>query len=351
MANDVFAVSRKLLESDLWLNEPFTRAQAWIDLIGLARWRNGHARINGAKIVVNRGELCWSQMQLAKRWKWSRGKVIRFLNELETEQQIVQRKQGQTVVISLLNFDRYQFGGTTNGTTDERPTGQQTIRERYNGRTADRTTDGTRKNKGNKDKKENNPPPPTPSGIGVVDWEVVEDMLFHFGVAKTDQCVKAVQKRGLSPDRIADLITHWQSLLVEFPNRWRSPPGVLYERIKNDRLDSSVADHWPPPDEATQRRVRTEKRRENERQKRQSEAAQDQAIRQAESDLEGEYQSQWDAMTPDQQGELGRLVSGERWKLIRGKPALIRTMVFDYARQQNIDRLSDLLNSKVDNTT
>ena len=116
---------RKLFESDLWLNEPFTRGQAWLDLIHLAKWKAGKTVIRGNTIYLARGQLAGSSVFLAERWRWSRGKVARFLDELENEQQIGQQKSAVTTVITITNYDAYQ---QTDSKTDSRRTadGQQT---------------------------------------------------------------------------------------------------------------------------------------------------------------------------------------------------------------------------------
>jgi len=155
MKNNWFAVNRSILESDLWLSEVFSRAHAWIDIIALARFKAGHARLRGVKITLDRGELCWSEIELAKRWKWSRGKVRRFLSELKTDQRIVQRKTPVTTVISVLNYDLYQPPGTTDETADGPQTGQQTDRKQDSKRTADGTANGTGKNNVKNDGMEN----------------------------------------------------------------------------------------------------------------------------------------------------------------------------------------------------
>lgn len=80
--NNYFYVNRSLLQSDRWLEEPFTRGQAWVDMFGLANHKDGYIRVSGYKVIVQRGQLGWSQRALCTRWKWSRGKLIRFLNEL-----------------------------------------------------------------------------------------------------------------------------------------------------------------------------------------------------------------------------------------------------------------------------
>ena len=129
--NGWFVVHRKLLRSDFWTTEPFSRAQAWVDLIGLANFQDGHIRVRGNLVDVPRGSVGWSVVKLATRWKWSRGKAIRFLNELEAEQQIVQHKHAVSTVIAIANYGRYQLDGTADGTADGQQTVQQTDSRRY----------------------------------------------------------------------------------------------------------------------------------------------------------------------------------------------------------------------------
>lgn len=76
------------------------------------------------------GEVAWSEDSLAERWKWSRGKVRRYLKELETVQQIVHHKKYTVSRIKIVNYLEYQRNGTTSSTTDG-------------------TTDGTNDNNGN----------------------------------------------------------------------------------------------------------------------------------------------------------------------------------------------------------
>ncbi len=138
-----FFVNRALLESDRWLEDPFSRAQAWIDLIGLARHKDGFAMIRGIKIDLKRGQLCRSQVTLAKRWKWSRGRVKRYLDALQmrndielksvqqTVQQTVQENKYLTTLITVINYNKWQGDGTTGDTADGTANGQQTDSRRY----------------------------------------------------------------------------------------------------------------------------------------------------------------------------------------------------------------------------
>ena len=118
---------RKITDNPLWTDTKFTSGQAWVDLILLANHKPGQIRIRGIKVDVPRGCCGWSQGALAERWKWSRGRVIRFLDELQTVQQIEQQKTNVTTLIKIKNYDSYQGDGTADSTAD----GQQTDSKRY----------------------------------------------------------------------------------------------------------------------------------------------------------------------------------------------------------------------------
>jgi hypothetical protein len=116
---NIFGISRKLLSSDEWLGETFTKGQAWVDLVGLARWQDGHVMFGTTRIDLNRGQLAWSVKNLAKRWGWSRGKAVRQLSVWEAKQQVIQAGNRITTVITITNYDQYQFGDTTYDTTPD----------------------------------------------------------------------------------------------------------------------------------------------------------------------------------------------------------------------------------------
>lgn len=101
-------VNRKLFDSDLWLADTFTKGQAWVDLFGNANHTVGKFWVRGNEVKIYRGQIGWSELTMAKRWRWSKNKVRRFLKWLETEQQIKQQKTPITTVITILNYDKYQ---------------------------------------------------------------------------------------------------------------------------------------------------------------------------------------------------------------------------------------------------
>lgn len=134
-----FYVNRYLLSSRRWLSEKFTRGQAWVDMFGLANHKDSFVRVRGMKVIVLRGQLGWSQESLAARWKWSRGKVKRFLNELENDGDIVQQTDNKKTIVSINKYDYWQGNNTANSTTN----GHQTDIKQYSN------------NKDNKEKNDN----------------------------------------------------------------------------------------------------------------------------------------------------------------------------------------------------
>ncbi len=103
-----FKIYRKLCDSPLWLSEPFTRGQAWIDLIYLASYSDTFFFVRGNRVDVKTGQVAWSEPKLALRWQWSRTKLRSFLNMLEKEQQIIQHKNNITQIVTIVNYEKYQ---------------------------------------------------------------------------------------------------------------------------------------------------------------------------------------------------------------------------------------------------
>lgn len=111
-------IHRKITNDPMYFAEPFTRMQAFLDLVLIANFQPTVMYKRGIKINVGRGQTVRSEHELAERWRWSRGKVRRFLSVLETDQKIVQQKSRVCNCISVVNYDKYQLDDTTDSTTD-----------------------------------------------------------------------------------------------------------------------------------------------------------------------------------------------------------------------------------------
>ncbi len=160
-----FSINRRLLDSDMWKGERFTRGQAWVDLIGLASHEEKTFWIRGIEVKVARGQLAWSKKKLMKRWGWSKGKVTRFLNLLKMKHQIntqpAHQKCDVTTLISITNYDRYQ----TNGPQTDPQTVPQVIPQTDPKRTPYNNIITKQQNKKNKGGRKKAKPfkPPTPN--------------------------------------------------------------------------------------------------------------------------------------------------------------------------------------------
>jgi hypothetical protein len=110
-----FAVNRSLINSEFWTSEKFTKPQAWIDLIGLARHTDGVEWRRGIKYPVLRGQLSWSEQKLGVRWMWSRMKVRRFLSVLSDDGQVKQEKNNLRSLTTIIDYDLYQPNDLTGG--------------------------------------------------------------------------------------------------------------------------------------------------------------------------------------------------------------------------------------------
>jgi len=131
MSSGWVLIWREMFESGLWLSEPFTRGQAWVDLILLANHAPSKFYIRGREVKVGRGQIARSETALAERWQWSRGKVRRYIQKLETVQQIVQQKNRLITLITITNYNKYQ------------PVNGKVIQQNSKSDTSDSTTDGT----------------------------------------------------------------------------------------------------------------------------------------------------------------------------------------------------------------
>ena len=105
---------RKLAENEMWLSEPFTKGQAWVDLLMMAD---------------RTGTIDTTTNELAERWQWSRWKVMRFLQQLQdctmirTPSRTGQRTPSRTSLI-VVAWDKFQ--GQRTGERTSNRTGKRT---------------------------------------------------------------------------------------------------------------------------------------------------------------------------------------------------------------------------------
>jgi len=115
--NGWIKLHRQIQDCWIWFDEPFTKAQAWIDLLLLANHKEKKISINGKPVVIQRGQYHTSVCKLASRWKWNRKTVSRFLDVLENDHMLSQVRTSTGTTITIENYDVFQDEGTTVGTT------------------------------------------------------------------------------------------------------------------------------------------------------------------------------------------------------------------------------------------
>lgn len=116
-------LARCFKNNTLWKERRvFSKAEAWIFLLGRAALQTTKVTTGMRAFTVSRGSLRTSIAALGSEWKWSRGKVSRFLELLKGEQLIEQSTDSGATVISITNFDTY----TSDGTTTEQRAEQRT---------------------------------------------------------------------------------------------------------------------------------------------------------------------------------------------------------------------------------
>lgn len=105
------SLHRQIMENEFYFVDRFTKMQAWIDLLLLANHKPVTIFIRGNEINLKEGQLAYSQLSLAKRWKWNRKTVDKFLSMLQNREMLDNRKTHLTTIISILKWNDFQQSG------------------------------------------------------------------------------------------------------------------------------------------------------------------------------------------------------------------------------------------------
>ena len=213
---------RAMAEDDDYLAEPLCKSAARTDLLILANYKPSILRIRGNEIKVEIGQVAWSEEALAKRWKWSRGKVRRFLKNEEKKGKIVQQKTPSITLITILCGCKELRSSTTDGTTDSTT---DSTTDGTTDSTTDSTADGTHPNKViKKERKKEN-----------ITFDVFWDL---YGYKKSK--AKAEPKwKNLTDAERAKIIETLPAFLKEHPNTKYRPHPITY--LNGKRWEDELA--------------------------------------------------------------------------------------------------------------
>ncbi len=106
-------VNRNILEHWIWNEKPFSKGQAWVDIILLANHSDKKILLAGELVEIKKGSFITSELKLMKRWGWSKNKVRAFLKLLETDSMIVKESNHKRTAINVVNYGKYQVLETT----------------------------------------------------------------------------------------------------------------------------------------------------------------------------------------------------------------------------------------------
>ena len=101
-------IFREIQHNWVWSDKPFSKGQAWIDLIILAK-RTDEKFTSGNRIISGkRGCVYKSILYLSDRWGWDRKKTRAFLDALEEDKMITVKAAANGTTIRIENYEEYQ---------------------------------------------------------------------------------------------------------------------------------------------------------------------------------------------------------------------------------------------------
>lgn len=109
---------REIQEHWLWTDKPFSKGQAWIDLILLANHKTNKFLLGSELVEVKEGSFITSELKLMERWGWGKEKTRKFLNLLQSDGMIIKKSDRKKTTINIVNYSKYRTLQTTAQTTN-----------------------------------------------------------------------------------------------------------------------------------------------------------------------------------------------------------------------------------------
>ena len=119
---------RSIRDHWLWKVKPFDPARAWIDLVLDANHDEGKVFTGANLVKIGRGQDWVSVRALADRWGWSRDRVSKYLDMLESDSMIQKKPTPSGTLLTIVNYDIYQIRQDTKTDTKKTQTRTETGR-------------------------------------------------------------------------------------------------------------------------------------------------------------------------------------------------------------------------------
>ena len=157
---------RAIQDNWIWkYQEPFDHRSAWIDLLLLVNHKEEKLPVGCSIKTIKPGQRWTSYKWLGQRWGWSYRKVLRFMEQLVSDQMVYVDGTPNGTLLTIVNWDSFNGGGTTHDTTDDTTNGTT---DDITPVITDGTTDGiqTRSKEYKNDKEVKNKRTPAPPSDG-----------------------------------------------------------------------------------------------------------------------------------------------------------------------------------------
>lgn len=99
---------RDIQEHWSWKDKPFTKGQAWIDIIFRCNHVCKKVPRGSGFVWVLRGQFIFSNYKLAEAWGWSESSVRLFLKLLQEDGMLIIRSQNKYTLYEVVNYCAYQ---------------------------------------------------------------------------------------------------------------------------------------------------------------------------------------------------------------------------------------------------
>lgn len=120
-------IDRGITSHWVWEDKPFSKGQAWIDLILLANHKDVKQESGSTVKIFKRGTVNRSILFLAHRWGWNPKTVRKFINALKSDEMVVSEGSTQGTTITIENYDKFQNKGQRSGQANGQRYGQRRV--------------------------------------------------------------------------------------------------------------------------------------------------------------------------------------------------------------------------------
>jgi hypothetical protein len=104
---------REISDHWLWDEKPFSKGQAWVDILLMANHDTKKFTLGNELVEVERGSCITSELKLMDRWGWSKTKVRDYLELLQKDKMLVKNSDKKKTTLTVCNYCIWQDSETT----------------------------------------------------------------------------------------------------------------------------------------------------------------------------------------------------------------------------------------------